>query len=86
MISSLVFKKQTLGYGDILLVIILGTWLGLTKIAITIFISALIALIVWILISIKSNFNLNKKLPFGFYLSITGIVIYLIDFKYILLF
>lgn len=85
-ITSKIFKKQTLGFGDILLIIILGTWLGLIKVAITIFLSAVIALIVWIMLSIKKGFKINYKLPFGFYLSITSIIVYILKFDYNLFF
>ncbi len=84
--SSILFKKQTLGFGDILLIIILGGWLGLTKTALTIFFSALCALIVWLIISFKNGFKSNRKLPFGFYLSIVGIIIYIIEIDNSLLF
>ena len=84
--SSFLSKKQTLGFGDILLIIILGGWLGLTKIALSIFISSLFALIAWLLISIKSGFIPNRKLPFGFYLSTVSIFIYIIKIDSLLLF
>ncbi len=85
-ITSKIFKKQTLGFGDILLIIILGSWLGLIKVAVTIFLSAVLALIVWTIISIKKGVKINYKLPFGFYLSITSILVYISDFDYNLFF
>ena len=84
--SSIIFKKQTLGFGDILLIIILGGWLGITKTALTIFFSALSALLVWLTISFKDGFKTDRKLPFGFYLSIVGIIIYIIEIDNYLLF
>ena len=76
LLSSLFYKRQTLGYGDILLIIILGGWLGITKIALTIFFSALISLFIWLLLSLKNGFKKDLKMPFGFYLSMIGIILY----------
>ena len=77
LISSFLSKKQTLGFGDILLIIVLGAWLGMINIAITIFFSSLIALIAWFIISFKYGFIKDRKLPFGFYLSNVSIWVYI---------
>ena len=77
LISSILSKKQTLGFGDILLIIVLGAWLGMINIAITIFFSSLIALIAWFFISFKDGFIKDRKLPFGFYLSNVSIWVYI---------
>ena len=86
LLSSFIFKKQTLGYGDLFLIVVLGSWLGVTKIALSIFLSALIALMIWLSISIKNGFKSDRKLPFGFYLSIISIGIYILDINNFLLF
>ena len=83
-ITFLITKKQTLGYGDLQLIFILGLWISDIRILLVIFISSLIALIIWIIISIKYGFDRNRPLPFGTFLSITSIVIYPIKMDFLI--
>jgi len=83
-ITSLITKKQTLGYGDLQLIFILGLWICDIRILLVIFLSALIALSFWILISIKDGFDRNRALPFGTFLSITSIIIYPIEMNFLI--
>ena len=75
-------KEQPLGYGDLILIILLGLWLGPLKILLTIFFSAIIGLIYWGLITIINGYEKNRKLPFGTFLSITSIIMYLIQINW----
>ena len=75
----LVFHKQTMGYGDLIIVAILGAWLGAIQIFFTIFLASILALSVFLAFSIFNGFNLSKSLPFVPFLSIAAIVIYLIN-------
>ena len=72
-ITSIIFKKQTLGLGDLLLIMVLGAWLGLVQIGLTILFGSIFALIGWIIISIRKGINRNHPLPFAPYLSFSGI-------------
>ena len=72
-ITSLIYKKQTLGYGDLLLIGLLGVWLGLINIFLCILISCIIGLLIWAI-----QYLIGKpvnKLPFGTYLSLTAIAL-----------
>ena len=75
----LITKRQGLGFGDIQLAVVLGFWFGDIRILLVIFLSAFVALISWILISFNDKFDKNRPLPFGTFLSIISIFIYLID-------
>ena len=77
----LLTKKQTLGFGDIQLLLVLGLWVGDSfKIILIIFLGSLFGLLGWIILSfIDKSFNRNRKLPFGTYLSITAIIIQFIN-------
>ena len=72
-------KRQGLGLGDIQLVLILGYWLGDLRIFLVIFSSALLALIFWSVLSLIHGYDKTRALPFGSFLSITGILIYLLE-------
>ena len=73
-----IFHKQTMGYGDIIIVAILGAWLGSIQIFITIFLASILALLAFLAFSIFNGFSRSKSLPFVPYLSIAAIVTYLI--------
>ncbi len=83
-ITFLITKKQTLGYGDLQLIFVLGLWISDIRILLIIFISSLIALMIWIIISIKYGFDRNRPLPFGTFLSITSIIIYPIKMDFLI--
>ena len=72
-------KRQGLGLGDIQLVLILGYWLGDLRIFLVIFLSALSALLLWGILSLLHGYDNKRALPFGTFLSITAILIYLFE-------
>ena len=76
-ITWIVTKKEPLGLGDILLIALLGLWLGPLKILITIFLSACIGIFYWIILYFIKGYKKNRKLPFGTFLSLSAIIIYL---------
>ncbi|MBC8255700.1 MAG: prepilin peptidase [Candidatus Marinimicrobia bacterium] len=76
-LNWLIFHKQTMGWGDLILVVILGAWLGTIQIFLTIFLASILALVAFLLFSIINGFNRAKYLPFIPYLSISAILIYL---------
>ena len=43
-LNWLIFHKQTMGYGDLIIVAILGAWLGTIQIFLTIFLASILAL------------------------------------------
>jgi len=82
LITSIIYKKQTLGYGDLLLISLIGLWLGPINILICIFLSAIIGITIWIM-KYFNNKN-NEKLPFGSYLSISAIFLKILNIDFIL--
>ena len=76
-LNWLIFHKQTMGYGDIIIVAILGAWLGTIKIFLTIFLASVLALLAFVAFSIYNGFNRSKSIPFVPFLSIAAIIIYL---------
>ena len=75
-------KKQPIGFGDIILIMLLGLWLGPVKILLTIFIAAITGIIFWVILSLAKGYTQQKKLPFGTFLSLSAIIIYLIKFNW----
>ena len=73
-LGDIVFKKESLGGGDIKLLFLIGMVLGFDMSIVTIFIAAFIALPLSIISLIKNN---NNVLPFGPYLSIASVIILL---------
>ena len=76
-VTSLIYKKQTLGYGDLLLISLLGIWLGPINILLCIFLSALTGLFIWIIKYFRKIDRL--KLPFGTYLSLNAILLKILN-------
>ena len=70
------FKKEMniIGYGDILLIIFIGSWLGVVHSFICLFIAAIIGLLYIIINNIVNNKKI-LKIPFGTCLSISFILI-----------
>ena len=83
--SWLITKRQGLGYGDLQLLLVLGLWVGsILKIFLIIFGASLGAIIVWFIISYIKGYDKHRPLPYGTFLSITAIIIYLIPEKLII--
>ena len=78
----IITKKQPLGFGDLQLILILGLWLGPLKILSTIFLGSILGIIYWIYLGIKNGYVKNIKLPFGSFLSIAAIIMYLIPLNW----
>lgn len=76
-VTWVITKKEPLGLGDIQLIALLGLWLGPLKILITIFLSACIGIFYWIILYFIKGHEKNRKLPFGTFLSLSAIIIYL---------
>ena len=79
LLTSALFNKQTLGLGDLQLIAITGMWLGPVNVLLSIFASALLSLIIWVVISLFDGFDRNRSMPFGPYLSCSAIILYILD-------
>jgi len=78
-------KDIPLGFGDILLIIPLGAWLGPLGILLCFFVSSLAALLIWIILYLIKGFNFNEKMPFGPYLIGSSILIKLVSLDQLIL-
>ena len=82
LLTWIVTKKQPIGFGDIQLIILLGLWLGPMKILLTIFLAACLGIFYWFILSLMYGYTKNRKLPFGTFLSISSIAVYLIPLNW----
>ena len=82
-ITWLITKRQGLGFGDIQLILVLGLWLGDIRVLMAIFLAAILALLVWLTLSLINGFNKDRPLPFGTYLSLASIIIHPIEFSFL---
>ena len=71
------FKKETMGYGDIILIGVISFWLGWVDALIIIFLSSILSLIHWVILSIKTK-KKDIQLPFGSSISFVSIFLYII--------
>ena len=78
----LITKRQGMGYGDIHLGLLLGTWLGPMRMAITLFCASALSLLVWVLTSFFKGFDKDRAMPMAPYLSVSAIGIYIGSFYY----
>jgi len=79
MITWVLFKKQPAGFGDLILVLLLGIWLGPISILLTIFLSALLTVIAWLILLFLQKINQNDRMPFAPSLIISAIAMYMIN-------
>ena len=77
LLTSLIFKKETMGLGDLQLIIVLGAWIGPGNILASIFLASLIGIIFWLLINFIYEYDSNMPLPFAPFLSLSAIIIYM---------
>ncbi len=73
------FKKETMGMGDLQLIAVLGAWLGPLNVAATIFAGSLVTLIAFGIASLRSGKTEDRALPFGPFLAFTGIAFYMLN-------
>jgi leader peptidase (prepilin peptidase) / N-methyltransferase len=79
LLSSYLLKKDTMGYGDIILISVVTFWIGLIDGLIVIFFASLFSIIHWLILRITSN-NKDIILPFGSTISFAAILIYIIKY------
>ena len=78
----MITKRQGMGFGDIHLGIVLGTWLGPMRMSITLFSASFMSLLVWMFVSLLKGFDKDRALPFGPFLSFAGTGVYVGSFYY----
>jgi len=75
-------KRQGMGYGDIQMGIVLGAWLGPTRMALTLFGASVLSLLAWIGVSLITGFDKDRAIPLGPFLSLAGTGAYIGSFYY----
>ena len=64
---------QGFGYGDVKMLAMIGAFLGLSGVVVTLFLAALLGSVTGIALMARKRIHLQSKLPFGFFLSIGAI-------------
>jgi len=72
-------KKESMGYGDIILIGVIGFWCGLIDSLIIIFVASIFSIFHWFFLKVLSK-NKDIILPFGYSLSLVTIILYIIKF------
>ena len=75
-------KRQGMGYGDIQMGIVLGAWLGPTRMALTLFGASVLSLLAWMGVSLITGFDKDRAIPLGPFLSLAGTGAYIGSFYY----
>lgn len=81
-ITYLITKRQGMGFGDIQMGIVLGTWLGPMRMALTLFGASVLSLLTWIAVSLLKDFDKDRALPMAPFLAIAGIGVYIGSFYF----
>jgi len=76
--GDLLFKKESMGWGDIKLMIVIGIVIGWDMSILTIFLSAFLAFPISLII-LKSN--KNHEIPYGPFLSFAALILYFTHFN-----
>ena len=79
LIGNLVFKRESMGDGDIKLMGVVGMIIGYKKVIISLFLASYLGLPYAIYVMVKKN--VNHELPFGPFLALASLILFCIDFK-----
>ncbi len=79
LLSSYLLKKDTMGYGDIILIAVTTFWVGLIDGLLIIFFASFFSIIHWLILRFTKN-NKNIILPFGSTISLAAILIFIIKY------
>jgi leader peptidase (prepilin peptidase)/N-methyltransferase len=64
---------QGFGYGDVKMLAMIGAFLGVRGVVVTLFLAALLGSLTGIALMARRRIQMQSKLPFGFFLSIGAI-------------
>lgn len=73
-LGKLLFKKEAMGMGDIKLMAMFGTFLGIKKVCLTLFFSSIVGSVIGIILIMQGSAGLKSKIPFGPYLAIGALI------------
>lgn len=68
-------KEGRIGMGDMKLVLAVSIWLGWVLAIYALFIATLLALVFWMLQGFLSGFDLDRKVRFGPFVAVTGLIL-----------
>ena len=71
------------GIISLILIAVIGAWLGPIKILLVIFAGAFFGLSFWIIKSYTYGINKNEQLPFGTFLGISAIFLNMVEIEFI---
>ena len=75
--GNLIFRKDTMGIGDIKLAGLIGLFIGFEHFLVAIWFAAVLGIIYWGVLRVINRAGRETRLPFGTFLSVTAIIIYL---------
>ncbi len=76
-VGNLIFNKDTMGIGDIKLAGLIGLFIGFEHFLVAIWFAAILGIIYWSIQRVLNRTAKDLRLPFGTFLSVTAIIIYL---------
>ena len=77
-IGQLVLKREAMGFGDVILMAMIGSFIGWQPVVVVFFLAPLMALVVIAVITVIKSLSLSKiplELPYGPYLSLATLVV-----------
>ena len=77
LLSSYLLKKETMGYGDIILIAVTTFWVGLIDGMIIVFIASIFSIIHWLVLKINTK-DKNIILPFGSTISLAAVLLFVL--------
>tara|TARA_Y100000746_G_C15333299_1_gene378668 strand:- start:46 stop:846 length:801 start_codon:yes stop_codon:yes gene_type:complete len=75
-IGERIYKKPVMGGGDLKLIALLGAWLGIKGLLISIWLSFIFAGIFVIFGLILKKIKRNQRIPFGVFLAFSGLIVW----------
>ena len=77
LLSSYLLKKETMGYGDIILIASISFWMGFIDSLLIIFFASLFSIIHWVILRVISN-KKDIILPFGSTIAFAALMIFIL--------
>ncbi len=78
LLSSYLLKKETMGYGDIILIAVISFWVGFIDSLLIIFFASLFSIIHWLILRVSSNKKNDIILPFGSTIALAALMIFIL--------
>ena len=77
LLSSYLLKKETMGYGDIILIASISFWVGFIDSLLIIFFASLFSIIHWLILRASSK-NKDIILPFGSTIALAALMVFIL--------